>query len=67
LLLFLRYLPLIRLQGGGEKLRKCKHIGMVAGGTGITPMLQIITAALKDKGDSSKARRARAEAQRRPI
>ena len=28
-------------QGGGEKLRKCTHLGMIAGGTGITPMLQV--------------------------
>jgi cytochrome-b5 reductase len=28
-------------QGGGEKLRKCTHVGMIAGGTGITPMLQV--------------------------
>ena len=30
-------------QGGGEKLRKCTHVGMIAGGTGITPMLQVCT------------------------
>ena len=28
-------------QGGGEKLRKCTQLGMIAGGTGITPMLQV--------------------------
>lgn len=27
-------------QGGGETLRNCTHLGMIAGGTGITPMLQ---------------------------
>ena len=27
---------------------------MMAGGTGITPMLQIVTAALKDSGDTTK-------------
>lgn len=30
------------------------HVGMLAGGTGITPMLQIITAALKDPSDRCK-------------
>lgn len=30
-----------RSQGGGEALRKCTHVGMIAGGTGITPMLQV--------------------------
>jgi cytochrome-b5 reductase len=30
------------------------HIGMIAGGTGITPMLQIIRAAMKDPKDTTK-------------
>lgn len=30
------------------------RIGMIAGGTGITPMLQIIRAALKDKSDTTE-------------
>jgi len=34
-------LLLRRHQGGGEKLRKCTQLGMIAGGTGITPMLQV--------------------------
>uniref|UniRef100_A0A7S2E1S6 NADH-cytochrome b5 reductase n=1 Tax=Helicotheca tamesis TaxID=374047 RepID=A0A7S2E1S6_9STRA len=34
--------------------RTAKHIGMIAGGTGITPMLQIIHAALRDPKDSTK-------------
>ena len=29
-----------------------KHVGMLAGGTGITPMLQVVQAALRDSGDS---------------
>lgn len=41
-------------QGGGEELRKCTRVGMIAGGTGITPMLQIISAVLKDKGDKTE-------------
>jgi len=31
-----------------------RHIGMIAGGTGITPMLQIIRAALKNPADRTK-------------
>ena len=31
----------------------CKKIGMIAGGTGFTPCLQIIRAALKDPNDST--------------
>uniref|UniRef100_A0A3P8V1W3 NADH-cytochrome b5 reductase n=2 Tax=Cynoglossus semilaevis TaxID=244447 RepID=A0A3P8V1W3_CYNSE len=30
-----------------------KHVGMIAGGTGITPMLQIITAMMKDPQDQT--------------
>lgn len=29
-----------------------KHVGMMAGGTGITPMLQVVQAALRDSGDT---------------
>lgn len=32
-------------------MKKAKHVGMIAGGTGITPMLQIITAVMKDPED----------------
>lgn len=32
----------------------CKSIGMIAGGTGITPMLQIIRAIVKNKSDQTK-------------
>ncbi|NWQ82127.1 NB5R3 reductase, partial [Columbina picui] len=31
--------------------KKVKYVGMIAGGTGITPMLQIIRAIIKDKND----------------
>jgi len=41
-----------------ENMRKpmavVKHVGMVAGGTGITPMLQIITAIMKDRSDMTQ-------------
>ncbi|XP_064022859.1 NADH-cytochrome b5 reductase 3 isoform X2 [Pogoniulus pusillus] len=32
-------------------IKKAKYVGMIAGGTGITPMLQIIRAIMKDKND----------------
>ncbi|XP_063073516.1 NADH-cytochrome b5 reductase 3 [Engraulis encrasicolus] len=34
-------------------VKKAKHVGMIAGGTGITPMLQIIRAVMKDPKDST--------------
>uniref|UniRef100_A0A0M3I2W8 NADH-cytochrome b5 reductase n=1 Tax=Ascaris lumbricoides TaxID=6252 RepID=A0A0M3I2W8_ASCLU len=34
--------------------RRFKNVGMIAGGTGITPMLQIINAVLKKKDDPTK-------------
>ena len=33
---------------------KCQHIGMVAGGTGITPMLQVIRAICKNNNDKTQ-------------
>jgi len=33
--------------------RKAKHFGMIAGGTGITPMLQIMNAVLRDEPNSN--------------
>ncbi|KAE8613086.1 hypothetical protein XENTR_v10007560 [Xenopus tropicalis] len=33
--------------------KKAKHLGMIAGGTGITPMLQLIRAVMKDKEDKT--------------
>lgn len=38
----------------GKKEKKVKMIGMMAGGTGITPMLQVIRAILKDPEDDTK-------------
>ena len=36
------------------RLMKCKNLGLIAGGTGITPMLQIIRAILKNPKDNTK-------------
>ncbi|OAY31665.1 NADH-cytochrome b5 reductase-like protein [Manihot esculenta] len=48
----------IEIKGPIEKLRYSpnmkKHIGMVAGGTGITPMLQVIEAILKNPNDNTQ-------------
>jgi len=30
-----------------------KHVGMMAGGTGLTPMMQVVQAALRDSGDTT--------------
>jgi len=40
-------------KGKPSKVKKCRRLGMIAGGTGITPMLQIIQAVLKDKDDKT--------------
>ena len=39
---------------GGGAIRPVKHIGMIAGGAGITPMLQIARNILNDTGDETK-------------
>ncbi|KAL6974274.1 NADH-cytochrome b-5 reductase-like protein [Sarracenia purpurea var. burkii] len=48
----------VEVKGPIEKLRYTpnmkKHIGMIAGGTGITPMLQIIEAILKNPEDNTQ-------------
>ncbi|KAK4479177.1 hypothetical protein RD792_014688 [Penstemon davidsonii] len=48
----------VEVKGPIEKLRYSpnmkKHIGMIAGGTGITPMLQIINAILKNPDDNTQ-------------
>ncbi|XP_052110213.1 NADH-cytochrome b5 reductase-like protein [Arachis duranensis] len=48
----------VEVKGPIEKLRYTpnmkKHIGMVAGGSGITPMLQVIEAILKNPDDKTK-------------
>mmetsp|Transcript_15243 Transcript_15243/g.18490 ORF Transcript_15243/g.18490 Transcript_15243/m.18490 type:complete len:490 (-) Transcript_15243:3244-4713(-) len=37
-----------------KKERNIKHIGMIAGGTGITPMLQVMKSILRDRNDPTK-------------
>ncbi|KAG9152912.1 hypothetical protein Leryth_012535 [Lithospermum erythrorhizon] len=48
----------LEVKGPNEKLRYTpnmkKHIGMIAGGSGITPMLQIIDAILKNADDNTQ-------------
>ncbi|KAJ1390214.1 Riboflavin synthase-like beta-barrel [Sesbania bispinosa] len=48
----------VEVKGPIEKLRYIpnmkKHIGMIAGGTGITPMLQVIEAILKNPDDKTQ-------------
>jgi len=49
----------IEYQGGGKfklpgQIREAKHVGMMAGGTGITPMLQVAAAALNDPRDTTQ-------------
>ena len=43
----------ISLNKGGWKTRQVKKIGMIAGGSGLTPMYQIATHILRDKGDET--------------
>ncbi|KAJ0673617.1 putative cytochrome-b5 reductase [Helianthus annuus] len=48
----------VEVKGPIEKIRYTpnmkKHIGMIAGGSGITPMLQVIEAILKNPDDNTK-------------
>ncbi|XP_059392453.1 NADH-cytochrome b5 reductase 2 [Carassius carassius] len=37
-----------------SKVRKFRHVGMIAGGTGITPMLQLIRSITADPADNTK-------------
>lgn len=41
----------------GNKEKQVSHIGMMAGGTGITPMLQVVAAILRDPTDKTKVQR----------
>eukprot|EP00971_Amphidinium_carterae_P332640 6466880-Amphidinium_carterae.1 len=52
-------LGLIEYLGSGEfklpgRTVQVKHVGMLAGGTGLTPMLQVMQAALLNKADTTK-------------
>ena len=38
----------------GRKERKCAHIGLLAGGTGVTPMLQIVRSVLSNPRDKTR-------------
>ena len=38
----------------GRNEHSCKKLGMMAGGTGITPMLQVMSAILKDPSDTTQ-------------
>ena len=49
----IEYLGAGRLTVSRKEKPIMKHIGMIAGGTGITPMLQVIAAVLKEPADSS--------------
>ena len=40
--------------GGLEVRKDVEHLGMIAGGTGITPMLQLIRQIFKDVGDTTR-------------
>ena len=44
----------MRESGQPENKVSCKEVGMIAGGTGITPMLQIIQAVFSNKNDTTK-------------
>ncbi len=44
----------VKYPGKPEQIRHCTQLGLIAGGTGITPMLQIVMAVLKDKEDTTK-------------
>ena len=44
----------LKSQGGEIIERKVKNVGMIAGGTGITPMIQIIRAVLRNENDPTK-------------
>ena len=44
----------MKFPGKPEQIRKAGQIGLISGGTGITPMLQIIMAVLKDPQDKTK-------------
>ena len=44
----------VKYPGKPEQLRYTTSVGLIAGGTGITPMLQIIRAIIKDPDDNTQ-------------
>ena len=44
----------VKHPGKPESIRHCTELGLIAGGTGITPMLQIIRSVFKDPQDTTK-------------
>ncbi len=42
------------LKAGSKNFTGLTHIGMMAGGTGITPMLQVLSAILNDPADNTE-------------
>lgn len=48
------YLGRGMFKAGSSGTREVSHVGMIAGGTGITPMLQVATAALRDREDATR-------------
>ena len=43
-----------RSKGGGMSIKTYRRVGMIAGGTGITPMLQVMRAMFKDSADATE-------------
>ena len=44
----------VKYPGKPEQIRYATKVGLIAGGTGITPMLQIIRAMIKDPEDNTQ-------------
>ena len=44
----------MKLPSKPEEVRRTGRLGLIAGGTGLTPMYQIISAILKDKEDDTQ-------------
>ena len=44
----------MKYPGKPEQLRYANKVGLIAGGTGITPMLQIVRAMIKDPEDTTE-------------
>ncbi|GHP05673.1 NADH-cytochrome b5 reductase 3 [Pycnococcus provasolii] len=48
------HIALPKSKGGGYEKRRAKRVGMIAGGTGITPMLQIMRHMFRTSGDNTE-------------